>query len=68
MFRKKLEEVVSNRLASFAGGSGYEFEADAKPFKNLSQGPSCQQYTQCRYGNPETLSGRVGIQWSSYFC
>ena len=50
MFCKKLEEVASNHLASFAGGSGYEFEADAKPFKNLSQGPSCQQYTQCHYG------------------
>jgi hypothetical protein len=38
IFRKKLEEVFGDQLASLIGGSEHESEADVKPTGNLSQG------------------------------
>ena len=43
IFRKKLEEVFGDQLASLIGGSEHEPEADAKPTENLSQGRTKDQ-------------------------
>lgn len=43
IFRKKLEEVFGDQLASLNGNSEYESEADIKPTGNLSQGRTKDQ-------------------------
>ena len=43
IFRKKLEEVFGDQLASLIGGSDHETEADVKPTENLSQGRTKDQ-------------------------
>ena len=43
IFRKKLEEVFGDQLASLIGGSEHQSEADAKPTANLSQGRTKDQ-------------------------
>lgn len=43
IFRKKLEEVFGDQLASLIGGSEHEPEADIKPTENLSQGKTKDQ-------------------------
>ena len=43
IFRKKLQEVLGDQLASLIGGSEHQSEADAKPTANLSQGRTKDQ-------------------------
>ena len=43
IFRKKLEEVFGDQLASHISGSGHESEANVKPTEDLSQGKTKDQ-------------------------
>jgi len=43
IFRKKLQEVLGDQLASLIGGSEHQSEADAKPTANHSQGRTKDQ-------------------------
>ena len=43
IFRKKLEEVFGEQLASLINGSGHESEANVKPTEDLAQGKTKDQ-------------------------
>jgi long-subunit acyl-CoA synthetase (AMP-forming) len=43
IFRKKLEDVFGDQLASLISGSEHESEADVKPIEDLSQGKTKDQ-------------------------
>ena len=43
IFRKKLEEVFGDQLASLINGSGHESEANVKPTEGLAQGKTKDQ-------------------------
>jgi hypothetical protein len=48
IFRKKLEEVFGDQLASLISGSERESEADVKPIEDLSQGRTKDQVETLR--------------------